>query len=68
MARSIRQQALQKIAALSAANTSTSFDRSDLDRLCKATAPAHGKGKEPANGSVRGNHPSLARVPMVRLD
>ncbi|KAK7748423.1 Phosphatidylinositol 4-kinase stt4 [Diatrype stigma] len=65
MARNIRQQALQKIAALSAANSTTSFDRSDLDRLCKATTPAHGKGKEPANGSARGHHPSLARVPMT---
>ena len=66
MARNIRQQALQKIAALSAASSTTSFDRSDLDRLCKATAPVHGKGKEPLNSSLRANYPSLARVPMVR--
>ncbi|KAH6648308.1 phosphatidylinositol 4-kinase [Truncatella angustata] len=59
MARNIRQQALQKIAALSATSSITSFDRSDLDRLCKATG--HGKGRE--NGSARGQ--SLARVPMT---
>ncbi|KAI1338583.1 phosphatidylinositol 3 [Xylariaceae sp. FL0016] len=59
MARNIRQQALQKIAALSASSSSTSFDRSDLDRLCKATAPS------PVNGSSRGQYSSLARVPMT---
>lgn len=59
MARDIRQQALQKIAALSASSVITSFDRSDLDRLCKATG--QGKGRE--NGSARGH--SLARVPMT---
>lgn len=59
MARDIRQQALQKIAALSASSVITSFDRSDLDRLCKAT----GQGKAKENGSARGH--SLARVPMT---
>ncbi|KAH9909251.1 hypothetical protein F4778DRAFT_715987 [Xylariomycetidae sp. FL2044] len=64
MARNIRQQALQKIAALSATSTTTSFDRSDLDRLCKA-ANSHGKGKEPANGLAKSHTSSLARVPMT---
>ncbi|KAK6070060.1 phosphatidylinositol 3 [Seiridium cupressi] len=59
MARDIRQEALQKIAALSATSSITSFDRSDLDRLCKAT----GKSKGRENGSSRGH--SLARVPMT---
>ncbi|ORY66037.1 uncharacterized protein BCR38DRAFT_366240 [Pseudomassariella vexata] len=61
MARNIRQQALQKIATLSASSSATSFDRSDLDRLCRATG--HGRGKETTNGSGRGQ--SLARVPMT---
>ncbi|RYP78531.1 hypothetical protein DL771_000484 [Monosporascus sp. 5C6A] len=66
MARNVRQQALQKIAALSATNSTTSFDRSDLDRLCKATNTAgYGKGKEPASSSARASYHSLARVPMT---
>ncbi|KAI0483053.1 hypothetical protein GGR56DRAFT_622734 [Xylariaceae sp. FL0804] len=64
MARNIRQQALQKIAALSASSSITSFDRSDLDRLCKATS-GHGKAKDGLNGSVRNQYSSLARVPMT---
>ncbi|KAI2640683.1 hypothetical protein GGS26DRAFT_172568 [Hypomontagnella submonticulosa] len=64
MARNIRQQALQKIAVLSATSSTTAFDRSDLDRLCRATN-IRGKGKEAANGSVRGYNSSLARVPMT---
>ncbi|KAI0012168.1 hypothetical protein F4779DRAFT_569677 [Xylariaceae sp. FL0662B] len=65
MARNIRQQALQKIAALSATNSIAAFDRSDLDRLCRATSN-YGKGKEAVNGLAARGHPSsLARVPMT---
>ncbi|KAI6093979.1 hypothetical protein F4821DRAFT_8710 [Hypoxylon rubiginosum] len=64
MARNVRQQALQKIALLSATSSTTAFDRSDLDRLCRATN-LRGKGKEATNGSARGYHSSLARVPMT---
>ncbi|KAK6954237.1 hypothetical protein Daesc_004203 [Daldinia eschscholtzii] len=64
MARNIRQQALQKIAVLSATSSTTSFDKSDLDRLCRATN-IRGKGKEGVNGSARGYQSSLARVPMT---
>ncbi|KAI1143343.1 hypothetical protein F5Y05DRAFT_368313 [Hypoxylon sp. FL0543] len=64
MARNIRQQALQKIAVLSATSSTTAFDRSDLDRLCRATT-IRGKGKEAANGSARGCPSSLARIPMT---
>ncbi|KAI0135195.1 hypothetical protein F4814DRAFT_400132 [Daldinia grandis] len=64
MARNIRQQALQKIAVLSATSSTTSFDKSDLDRLCRATN-IRGRGKEGANGSARGYPSSLARVPMT---
>ncbi|KAI1083072.1 hypothetical protein F5B20DRAFT_444898 [Whalleya microplaca] len=64
MARNIRQQALQKIAALSATSSTTAFDRSDLDRLCRATSN-YGKGKETVNGLARGYTSSLARVPMT---
>ncbi|KAI1383366.1 uncharacterized protein F4822DRAFT_420364 [Hypoxylon trugodes] len=64
MARNVRQQALQKIAVLSATSATTSFDRSDLDRLCRATN-IRGKGKEAANGSAKGHPSSLARIPMT---
>ncbi|KAI0600145.1 phosphatidylinositol 3 [Biscogniauxia sp. FL1348] len=65
MARDVRQQALRKIAALSASSSTTSFDRSDLDRLCRATSHVKGKdGVGAANGSAKGQ-PSLARVPMT---
>ncbi|KAI0842260.1 hypothetical protein F5Y06DRAFT_259383 [Hypoxylon sp. FL0890] len=64
MARNIRQQALQKIAVLSATSSTTAFDRSDLDRLCRATN-IRAKGKEAANGSARGYSSSLARIPMT---
>ncbi|KAI0016068.1 hypothetical protein F4780DRAFT_711330 [Xylariomycetidae sp. FL0641] len=62
MARNIRQQALQKIAGISATSAITSFDKSDLDRLCKATS-GPGKNREGTNGSVGGQ--SLGRVPMT---
>ncbi|KAI1107915.1 hypothetical protein F4804DRAFT_296325 [Jackrogersella minutella] len=64
MARNVRQQALQKIAVLSATSSTTAFDKSDLDRLCRATN-IRGKGREAANGSARGPSSSLARVPMT---
>lgn len=65
MVRDIRQRALEKIAALSASSSNTSFDRSDLDRLCKATS-LHGKGKEAVNGTAKSAASSLGQVPMVR--
>ncbi|SPO04224.1 related to phosphatidylinositol-4-kinase [Cephalotrichum gorgonifer] len=58
MARDIRQRALQKIASLSAASTSP-FDRSDFDRLCKACHGGH-RGRDYTNGYQS----SSARVPM----
>ncbi|KAK1708972.1 phosphatidylinositol 3 [Colletotrichum lupini] len=62
MTRDIRQRVLEKIASLSAASSRTSFDRSDLDRLCKATQAA-GKG---VNGySGKQNSSSLGRCPMT---
>ncbi|KAK8095944.1 Phosphatidylinositol 3 [Apiospora kogelbergensis] len=61
MIRDIRQQALQKIALLSATSSATSFDKSDLDRLCRATN-GHARGRE-VNGGSRGH--SLSRVPMT---
>ncbi|OAA53761.1 phosphatidylinositol 4-kinase [Niveomyces insectorum RCEF 264] len=61
--RDIRQRALQKIAALSAVSTSTAFEKSDLDRLCKA-CPSHAKVRD--NGSNAYASRSLAgRVPMT---
>ncbi|KAJ4272179.1 phosphatidylinositol-4- kinase [Fusarium torreyae] len=57
----IRSKALQKIASLSATSTTTSFDRSDLDRLCRA-CHAGAKSKDYVNGYQNKN--SLGRVPM----
>jgi phosphatidylinositol 4-kinase len=65
MARDIRQRALEKIAALSAASSTTSFDRSDLERLCRA-APSHGKVRENGNGDGPGPSAGVGRIPMVR--
>lgn len=65
MARNIRQRALEKIAAISAASSTTSFDKSDLERLCKA-APSHGKIRENGNGHGPGSSAGVGRVPMVR--
>ncbi|KAJ0361735.1 hypothetical protein COL154_006672 [Colletotrichum chrysophilum] len=62
MTRDIRQRALEKIASLSAASSKTSFDRSDLDKLCKATQSS-GKG---VNGySAKQASTSLGRQPMT---
>ncbi|KFA64117.1 hypothetical protein S40285_00875 [Stachybotrys chlorohalonatus IBT 40285] len=63
MARSIRARALEKIASLSAASSTTAFDRSDLDRLCKA-CHAGGKGKDYSNGGASKAVGLVARVPM----
>ncbi|KAI0404885.1 phosphatidylinositol 3 [Xylaria palmicola] len=64
MARNIRQQALEKIAALSATSSITSFDRSDLDRLCRATS-LHNRGRESVNGTAKSTTSSLGQVPMT---
>ncbi|KAF4122500.1 phosphatidylinositol 4-kinase A [Geosmithia morbida] len=61
MARDIRALALQKIASLSAAGSS-SADRSDLDRLCRACHAA-GKARDYSYG-VRSQGGSLGKVPM----
>ncbi|KAM0386668.1 hypothetical protein ACHAPY_001235 [Fusarium culmorum] len=57
----IRSKALQKIASLSANSSTTSFDRSDLDRLCRA-CHAGAKSKDYVNDNQNRN--SLGRVPM----
>ncbi|KAF5022236.1 hypothetical protein F66182_5721 [Fusarium sp. NRRL 66182] len=57
----IRSKALQKIASLAATSSTTSFDRSDLDRLCRA-CQAGAKSKDYVNGYQNKN--SLGRVPM----
>ncbi|EJT72778.1 phosphatidylinositol 4-kinase [Gaeumannomyces tritici R3-111a-1] len=60
MATDIRQRALEKIAALSAQNPSTAFDKSDLNRLCRA-CPTLTRSKENGYSSK----PALGRVPMT---
>ncbi|KAK0737694.1 hypothetical protein B0T21DRAFT_286505 [Apiosordaria backusii] len=66
MARDIRRKALERIAALAATDpASTSFDRSDLDRLCKVV-PSHKRSFSGVNGhSIGGpSRPEVARIPM----
>lgn len=67
MGRDIRSKALERIAALSASQSTALFEKSDLDRLCRACS-SHGKGigKTGTNGSASVKSQSLGRVPMVR--
>ncbi|KAH7326609.1 hypothetical protein B0I35DRAFT_347383 [Stachybotrys elegans] len=62
MSRPIRARALEKIASLSASSSTTSFDRSDLDKLCRACHVV-GKARDYSNGGSR-PPTSLGRVPM----
>ncbi|KAL2756186.1 hypothetical protein ACRALDRAFT_2059389 [Sodiomyces alcalophilus JCM 7366] len=64
MSRDIRQPALQKIAALSASNSSTYFDRSDLDRLARACHTSS-RVSPVTNGYSSKQSSSLGRVPMT---
>ncbi|CAK7263914.1 Phosphatidylinositol 4-kinase stt4 [Sporothrix epigloea] len=60
--RDIRQRALQKIAALSAISATSGFEKSDLDRLCKA-CPSHAKAPINANGYA--SRSFAGRIPMT---
>ncbi|KAK3941833.1 putative phosphatidylinositol 4-kinase [Diplogelasinospora grovesii] len=62
MARDIRRRALQQIAALSAASPSTSFDKSDLDRLCRA---ASNTSNSVTNGYNSTSAARASRIPMT---
>ncbi|KAI2635364.1 phosphatidylinositol 3 [Xylaria nigripes] len=64
MVRDIRQRALEKIAALAASSPTPSFDRSDLDRLCRATT-SHGPGNEAVNGTAKNATSLVGQVPMT---
>lgn len=64
MARDIRSKALERIAALSASKSTGLFEKSDLDRLCRACT-SHAKGKGAVNGAASVKSQSLGRVPMV---
>lgn len=64
MARDIRSKALERIAALSASKPTALFEKSDLDRLCRACT-SHAKGKGAVNGAASVKSQSLGRVPMV---
>ncbi|KAK1757573.1 hypothetical protein QBC47DRAFT_411683 [Echria macrotheca] len=73
MARDIRRSALQRIAALSAANPSTAFDKSDLARLCKAASsqthpyPAVNGQHTPTSKQHPGSSPMTIREYEVLL-
>ncbi|KAK2628177.1 hypothetical protein QTJ16_002823 [Diplocarpon rosae] len=59
--RNIRRKALQKIAALSATSSTTTFDNSDLERLCRG-CPVETNSK--SNGNIKKESGSLANSPM----
>lgn len=72
MARDVRRQAFERLAALAtSASSTTSFDKSDLDRLCKVTAPGRAAPPPAVNGNGTGAaasslaRPDVGRVPMV---
>lgn len=65
MTRDIRAKALQRIAALSAESSTTSFDKSDLDKLCRACHSARGREYNHGGYSTK-QAGSLGRIPMVR--
>ncbi|KAG5999507.1 hypothetical protein E4U54_001817 [Claviceps lovelessii] len=59
----IRAKALERIAALSAASSTTSFDKSDLDKLCRACHSA--RGREHSHGGYSTKQAGLlGRIPM----
>lgn len=64
MARDIRRKALQRIAALSAASPSISFEKSDLNRLCKIFP---GQSHAGTNGHHASSPPKphVSGAPMV---
>lgn len=65
MMRDVRAKALEKIASLSAAGSTTALDRSDLDKLCRA-CNSGARGREFAHGGPGAKQAgSLGRVPMV---
>ncbi|KAL1873998.1 hypothetical protein VTK73DRAFT_604 [Phialemonium thermophilum] len=64
MSRDVRQMALEKIASLSAASGTTSFDKSDLDRLCRVL-PSSVKAHEAVNGHQQCGLPYIGNVPMT---
>lgn len=67
MARDIRSKALERIAALSASKPTAPFEKSDLDRLCRAcpSHQHHTRARSGTNGSEHRKPSSLGRVPMV---
>lgn len=66
MAHDIRSRALEKIAALSASKSTGLFEKTDLDRLCRASANhARAKSNSVSNGSASVKSQPLGRVPMV---
>ncbi|KAG6249440.1 hypothetical protein E4U24_002125 [Claviceps purpurea] len=61
--RGLRAQALQRIAALSAASSTTSFDKSDLDKLCRACNSSRGREHSQGGYSTK-QAGALGRIPM----
>lgn len=65
MARDLRRQALQRLAALATTSSITSFDKSDLDRLCRATPSRHVPASAANGHHASLSRPEVGRVPMV---
>ncbi|KAF4634881.1 hypothetical protein G7Y89_g3229 [Cudoniella acicularis] len=61
--RNIRRKALQKIAALSATSSASSFDNSDLEKLSRGCSN-YVKPNNTSNGYAKGGSRSLAGSPM----
>ncbi|KAL7914690.1 phosphatidylinositol-4-kinase [Trichoderma velutinum] len=64
MTRDTRARALEKIASLAATGPATSFEKSDLDRLCKACHSGARGGEHGQAGHNSKPNGSLGRVPM----
>jgi len=69
MACSVREQALRRLALLSASSSpsASSFDKSDLERLCKS-----GPNRAAAHAIASGHNgflprPDVSQVPMVSI-
>ncbi|EHK26469.1 uncharacterized protein TRIVIDRAFT_35879 [Trichoderma virens Gv29-8] len=64
MTRDTRARALEKIASLSATGPATSFEKSDLDRLCKACHSGARGGEHGQAGHNSKPNGSLGKIPM----
>ncbi|KAH6625953.1 hypothetical protein B0J18DRAFT_126588 [Chaetomium sp. MPI-SDFR-AT-0129] len=70
MARDIRSQALQRLAGLAARSPQVTFDKSDIDKLCRASPSRHALVSA-SNGNGRDvslPRPDVGRIPMTNRE